>query len=108
VVPAFAGDEVMAPYIGNTLEASDAGGVTRVHYRADHTWTAVGPQGTSKGTWSIKNGDELCVTQTEPAPPANMASPPCAKLEPHKVGDTWQWTAPGAPSPTTLKLVAGQ
>jgi hypothetical protein len=105
---ALAGDEVMAPYIGNTLSATDAnGGVTNVYYGGNHTWVAVGPQGRSKGTWSIQNGDELCVKQTEPAPPANIQTPPCVKLVPRKVGESWLWTPPGGASPTTLRLIAG-
>jgi hypothetical protein len=108
VTPAFAGDEVMEPYIGNTLTATDANGrVTKVYYGGNHTWVGVSPEGRSKGTWSIQNGDELCVKQTDPAPPASMPPPPCTKLEPRKVGDTWTWTPPGAAAPVTITLTAG-
>jgi hypothetical protein len=105
---AIAGDEVMAPYVGNTLSATDsAGRVTKVYYGADHTWAAVGPQGRSKGTWSIQNGNELCVKQSEPKPPENIEAPPCLKVEPRKVGESWLWTPPGATGPMTLRLTAG-
>jgi hypothetical protein len=105
---AFAGDEVMAPYVGNTLTATDASGrVTRVYYGADHTWAAIGPAGRSRGTWSIQNGDELCVKQSDPRPPENIQAPPCLKLERRKVGDSWTWTPPGAAGPMTLTLTAG-
>ena len=105
---ALAGDEVMAPYVGNTLTATDAAGrVTKVYYGANRTWAAIGPGGRSKGTWSIQNGDELCVKQTDPKPPENIQAPPCLKLEPRKVGDSWTWTPPGASGPMTLTLTAG-
>jgi hypothetical protein len=105
---AIAGDEVMAPYVGNTLTATDGSGrVTRVYYGGDHTWVGVGPEGRSKGTWSIQNGDQLCVKQTEPAPPPNVQAPPCIKLEPRKVGDSWTWTPPGASAAMTITLTAG-
>lgn len=104
---AFAGDEVMAPYIGNTLSAAEpSGALTKVYYEADHTWSSVGPQGEMKGTWSIRNNNELCVKLTEPEAPPQV-QPPCVKVEPHTVGESWLWTQPGATAPTTLRLTPG-
>ena len=42
---AFGADDLMTVYFGNTLTATDANGVTKIYYSADHTWKSSGPTG---------------------------------------------------------------
>ena len=104
---AFAGDELMSVYFGNTLTATDANGTTKIYYSADHTWRSAGPQGNANGTWEVKGTNQLCVTTVAPPPPAGAPNPSCVTIDPHKVGDAWDWTPPGASAPTKLAVVAG-
>lgn len=104
---ALAAGDPMAHFYGNTLIAKDNdGNATKIWYSADNTFkTAMGDQQT-KGTWQVK-GEEVCVTQTEPAPAADQPNPFCfATPEPHKVGDTWTVNDPDG-TPVTLTLQAG-
>jgi hypothetical protein len=79
-------------------------GKFKTTYQKDGTYNTLGPMGPLKGSWTLKDG-QLCRTQTEPAPSAQMTNPRCEKLEPHTVGDTWQVDAMGRKFNATL--VAG-
>lgn len=99
VMPALAGDEVLASRFGNTTITKDAqGNERRVYYKADHTFT--GKQGTAEfsGTWKI-DGSTICLTTAQSVP--GLPNPVCTPVEDHKVGDSW--TA----GPYTVTLVAG-
>jgi len=93
---AMAADDPMASRYGNTVVAKGADGkeVGRTYYNADGTMsrkTADGKE--TKGTWKLE-GDKVCITQTEPAPPANTA-PTCLPFPGAKnVGDSWDVTLP--------------
>ena len=94
---AHAADDPMATRYGNTLIIKGADGkeVIRLYYDQGGTMATKMPDGkTTKATWKM-DGDKICVTQTEPAPPPEMASASCTPFTgAHKVGDTWEVTRP--------------
>jgi hypothetical protein len=92
---ALAADDPMAGRYGNTVVTSTADGkeVGRTYYNADGTLTRKTPAGEIKGTWKIE-GDKLCITQTEPAPPAGTAPVCVPGFAGKKVGDSWDVTLP--------------
>lgn len=97
----------LASFYGKTLVATDKdGNVTKIWYSPDNTFkTAMGDQQT-KGTWEVK-GEEVCVTQTEPAPAADQQNPFCfAAPGPREVGDSWTVNDPDG-NPIALTLQAG-
>jgi hypothetical protein len=100
-VPAFAGDDVMAGYYGNTAIAT--GGIAETHtvYSADHTFDMKVPMYHMefKGTWKV-DAASLCRTY-ETAPPG-VANPLCTPIEPHKIGDSWSITMDGKTRNVTL------
>ena len=102
---AYAGDDVMANYYGNTVIGKSAMGESHVQYSADHTFagTASSPMGSMalKGTWAVNDKGELCRTYDNPPP--GMTNPLCTAWAAHKVGDSWT-VAPGR----TATLVQGK
>jgi hypothetical protein len=100
---AFAADPMEA-YIGNTLTVTTPNGAIKIWYKADKTYSGEGPQGKMSGTWEVA-GDQLCRTQKEPAPQPGQEKR-CAKMESHKVGDSWKTTTPNGQE-ITLSLVKG-
>jgi hypothetical protein len=104
--PAFAGDDMMAGYYGNTVVSTGGMAEVHTHYRADRTFDLVGSMlGMSrsyKGTWELK-GDQLCRTYVGDLPPGLPSNPFCTKWEPHKAGDSWTMTANGQTRSLTLK-----
>ncbi|HEY0105866.1 MAG TPA: hypothetical protein VGB91_07255 [Rhizomicrobium sp.] len=104
--PAAAGDEVMSGYYGNTVVSTGGMAEARTHYRADHSFDLVGSMmGMSrsyKGTWEIKGG-QLCRTYVGDQPPGLPGNPFCTSWGPHKVGDSWTFTASGQSRALTLK-----
>ena len=93
---AIAADDPMASRYGNTVVAKTADGkeAGRSYYNADGSMTRKTADGKeSKGTWKL-DGGKICITQTDPAPAANMAGPVCLPFAPHKVGDTWDVALP--------------
>jgi hypothetical protein len=104
--PAFAADDVMAGYYGNTVIATGGIAESHTHYKADHTFdltaTAMGQNYSFKGTWAIDAKGELCRTYADPAPP-NTPNPFCTPFAAHKVGDTWTMTMNGNTRTLTLK-----
>ncbi|MGN6149870.1 MAG: hypothetical protein ACTHPD_15130 [Rhizomicrobium sp.] len=85
---AFAADDVMAGFYGNTVISK--GGMAEAHsyYNADHTFTMKAPSFNMewKGTWKTEGG-QLCRTYDKPPP--GVSNPFCTPVEAHKVGDTW-------------------
>jgi hypothetical protein len=104
---ASAGDEIMANYFGNTVVAQSKLGISKVHYRSNHTFggTAAGPAGEVQlsGSWKLDNG-QLCRSY-EHAPPGSP-NPFCTPWESHKVGETWTMSAEGQTA--QVSLVAGK
>lgn len=104
--PAYAGDEAMAGYIGNTVVATGGMAETHAHYKADHSFdivgTMMGMSRTYQGTWEFK-GDQLCRTYTGDLPPGLPSNPLCTAWAPHKVGDSWTMTQGGQTRTLTLK-----
>jgi len=104
--PAFAGDDVMANYLGNTVVATGGMAESHTHYKADHSFDLVGSMmGMSKtfsGTWAIKDG-QLCRTYVGDQPPGLPSNPFCTPWEAHKVGDSWTVTMAGQTRNLTLK-----
>src|ERR1700679_1133987 len=84
-VSAWAADDVMAGFYGNTTVAT--GGVAETHtsYTADHAFIMKVPSyGVEfKGSWAV-NGSQLCRTFASPPPP--RANPLCPPLAPHTEG----------------------
>ncbi len=91
---AFAGDDVMSGYYGNTVVSKGAMGESHVHYKADHTFdgSASSMLGSMdlKGTWKIDDKGQLCRTY-DTAPPG-VPNPLCTPIDPHKAGDSWTMT----------------
>jgi hypothetical protein len=106
--PATAGDEIMANYFGNTVIAQNQMGISKVHYRQNHTFggMAAGPAGQIQlsGSWKIDDKGQLCRTY-ENAPPGSP-NPFCTPWEAHKVGDVWTMTSNGQTA--EVSLVAGK
>jgi len=104
---AYAGDDIMANYYGNTVVGKSQMGESHTQYKADHTFTSAlsSPMGSmdAKGTWAVNAKNELCRTY-ESAPPG-MPNPVCVPWASHKVGDSWQITYNGRT--TDISLVAG-
>lgn len=100
----FAGDDVMAPFYGNTAVVTGGMTETRTYYNADHTFTLKAPSfGMEwKGTWKL-DGANLCRTY-EKAPPG-VPNPFCTPMQAHKVGDSWTMTMDG--KTRTISLVKG-
>jgi hypothetical protein len=102
---AMAADDPMASRYGNTVVAKGADGkeIGRTYYNADGTYERSTPAGKSKGTWKM-DGGKLCLTQTEPAPPAAQGTVCLPFPGPKKVGDSWEVTLPdGAKATATLQ-----
>jgi len=98
IVPALAGDEVLASRFGNTTITKANGVENHVYYAADHTFGAKQGATTTKGMWKI-DGSTICLTFETPVP--GTPNPACAPVSDHKVGDTW------SAGPYTVSLVAG-
>jgi len=105
--PAFAGDDLMAGFYGNTAVATGGMADTHSHYRADHTFDvtahAMGMDYKFTGTWKFDDKGQLCRTYAEPAPPGLPSNPFCMPWEAHKVGDSWSVTMNGSTRNLTLK-----
>jgi hypothetical protein len=88
VTAAFAGDDVMAGFYGNTVISKGGMAETHSYYNADHSFTMKAPAYNMswKGTWKV-DGATLCRTY-DTAPPG-VTNPLCTPIETHKVGDTW-------------------
>lgn len=81
----------MSGAFGNTVTITNAAGaVTKLHINEDNSYKAVLPDGAvHTGTWAM-TGEQVCFTQTEPAPAAD-AAPACGLAQPDKkVGDSWE------------------
>jgi len=103
-VSAWAADDIMAGFYGNTAVATGGMAETRTSYAADHSFVMKVPSfGVEfKGTWAI-NGAQLC--RTFDSPPPGVANPLCTPIEAHKVGDTW--TMGTGSNVRTITLVKG-
>lgn len=91
---AHAADDPIAPRYGNTLvvKGPDGKELIRLYYDQGGVLSTKTPDGkTTKGTWKM-DGDKLCLTQTDPAPPPGMGSQCQPFSGGHKVGDTWEVT----------------
>ena len=90
---AFAADDVMASFYGNTtISKGSNGSEVHMHYKADHTFDGTGSMmGQSMaltGTWNIDDKGQLC-RNYNPALPMGPANPVCTPIAAHKIGDTW-------------------
>ncbi len=102
---AFAADDPMASRYGNTVVAKSADGkeIGRTYYDADGSYKRKTAAGESKGTWKM-DGGKICLTQTEPAPPANQGTVCLPFPGPKNVGDSWEVTLPdGTKATATLQ-----
>jgi opacity protein-like surface antigen len=98
---AFAADDVMAPFYGNTVIATGGIADTHSNYNADHTFVMSVPtlHMSFKGTWKI-DGANMC--RTFDSPPPGTPNPICTPVEAHKVGDSWTVTVNGKTRGVTL------
>jgi hypothetical protein len=98
---AFADDDPMAPFYGNTIITS--GGMADLHsnYNADHTFVLNVPSVhmSFKGTWKLDGGN---VCRTFDTPPPGTPNPFCTPFSAHKVGDSWTVTMNGQTRSLTL------
>lgn len=101
ISPAFAADDVMAPFYGNTVIATGGMADTHSNYNADHTFVMNVPafHVSFKGTWKI-DGANMC--RTFDSPPPGTPNPLCTPVEAHKVGDSWTVTLDGKTRGITL------
>ncbi len=106
---AFAGDDIMANYFGNTVVSKSGAGEVHTHYKKDGTLDATlsGMMGSIelKGTWKIDDKGQLCRTYDNPPAMLPIPNPFCLAWESHKVGDSWTVTYGG--QTRTVTLVAG-
>ncbi|HXM00697.1 MAG TPA: hypothetical protein VN932_12270 [Rhizomicrobium sp.] len=102
--PAFAADDVMANYYGNTVVATGGMVDTHTYYSPDHTLITKAPAfGLQyKGVWKL-DGANVC--RTYDAPPAGVPNPSCAPVVAHKIGDSWTVTV--GDKTRTLTLLKG-
>lgn len=104
--PAFAADDVMAAFYGNTIVSTGGMAEIRVHYRADHTFdltgSMMGMSGTFKGTWALDGKGNVCRTYVGEVPPGTP-NPQCRPIVAHKIWDVWTVTANGSTRTLTLK-----
>jgi hypothetical protein len=96
VVPLFlTGTACADPFsnlYGNTISVTTAGKTWKAYVNPDMTWEQHMSDGTVlKGTWSWQDANTACFILTDPAPKAGTP-PNCAKVDEHKVGDTWTTT----------------
>lgn len=106
--PAFAAEDILAGFYGNTVVST--GGMLEVHthYKPDHTFdfsasmSLISRSGT--GTWKIDASGQLCRDIKDP--PTGVTNPSCSPIAPHKVGDTWTMTQKDG-STRTLTLKSG-
>ena len=91
--PAFADDDVMASFYGNTVVSTGGQFTIRTHYRPDHTFGFVGSmmfmRRTFKGTWTLDGKGNICRTYIGNQPP-DTPNPSCAPIVARKVGDIWK------------------
>jgi hypothetical protein len=99
----------MSGLVGNTIQITGANNLNvKIQLHADGTYQTTSPQGVVKGTWKA-DGDKLCYTQTDPAPPAGRPNPFCAQgMDGKKVGDTWTVPGQGGAPGMNGSVVAGQ
>jgi hypothetical protein len=106
--PAFAADDIMAGFYGNTAISTGGALEVHTHYKADHTFdfsaSAMIMHVTGKGTWKIDASGQLC--RDIENPPAGVPNPSCSAIAPHKAGDTWTMTQKDG-STRTITLKAG-
>jgi opacity protein-like surface antigen len=90
---AFAADDPMASFYGNTIVSTGGKAEIHTHYRADHTFDFVGSMmfmhRTFKGTWALDGKGNLCRTYVGDTPPSTP-NPQCTPFVPRKLGDTWK------------------
>lgn len=90
---AWAADDPMANFFGNTVISKSANGESHTHYKKDGTLDATlsSPMGsvTLTGTWKISDKGELCRTYDNPPAMLPIPNPLCTPWGPHKVGDSW-------------------
>ncbi|HTD28193.1 MAG TPA: hypothetical protein VK660_02265 [Xanthomonadaceae bacterium] len=90
---AFADDDPMASFYGNTIVSSGGAVQIRTHYHADHTFDFTGSMGflhrNFKGTWALDGKGNLCRTYVGSVPP-KTPNPHCTPFVPRKVGDAWK------------------
>jgi hypothetical protein len=104
---AFAGDDIMTNYFGNTLISTSSLAEIHTHYKADKTFdgkaTSLMGNMDFKGTWTFDDKGNLCRTYENAMP--GVPNPLCTPWEAHKVGDKWTMTFNG--QSRDLSLVAG-
>ena len=93
MAPAFAAEDVMAGFYGNTALSTGGSVEIHTHYRADHTFDFVGSMmfisHTYSGTWTLDGKGNICRVFIGDVPPGGT-NPSCAPIAAHKVGDTWK------------------
>ncbi|MBI3678079.1 MAG: hypothetical protein HY243_15830 [Proteobacteria bacterium] len=92
----------------NTVSITTPDGKTsKAYVNQDMSWEQHMADGSVlKGTYAWKDAGTACFAQTDPAPRA-PAAPNCAKIDEHKVGDTWTVTDDKKQT-TTYSLTAGR
>ena len=84
---AFAADDIMANFYGNTAVASGGMFESHTYYSPDHTFETKAAGYDLKGTWGFNDKGQLCRTYAQALP--GMPNPLCTEMTAHKVGDTW-------------------
>ncbi len=94
----------MAPFYGNTVEVTNADGVTRsVHINEDGTYSQTVDGNTVEGTWEM-SGDDACFSSDATA----ESGPYCVPTaDERSVGEEWEMTAPDGSTETAV-LIEGR
>lgn len=106
VTPAFAADDIMAAYYGNTVVSTGGALEAHTHYRADHSFdvtaSMMGMSRSFKGTWALDGKGDVCRTFVGDMPPG-MTNPQCAPIAARKLGESWTVTTDGKTRDFTLE-----
>ena len=98
---AFAADDLMANFYGNTVVGTGGVAETHTYFNSDHTFDMKIPifGMDFKGMWKIE-GENLC--RTFDTPPPGVTNPLCSPVAAHNIGDTWTVTVNGQSRTATL------
>jgi hypothetical protein len=104
--PAFAADDGMAGFYGNTIVSTGGMAEIHSHYRADHSFdltaSMMGMSRSFQGTWAADGKGNICRTFAGDVPP-HTPNPLCTPIAPHKAGETWTATYGGNTRTLTVK-----
>ena len=108
VVTTAAQADPLAGAYGNTITVTQDDGVKfTAFFNPDKTWEEHHGATVIKGTFELKDNNQLCKTITNPAPVDPAKATSCEVAADHKVGDTWTETSPNGKQ-ISITITAGR